>query len=294
MPRAGIDSKAIGRAQGHPFRRPLGHGRHADTEARFFKDVLERPGAVFDHGQLASVESCLGAHVVHVREGGHHLVVPHAGPHPLKGRQCLGTIDDALGRIVGIHDVAAPGVDVDLQPVPTDVEHAAPDVGRAVAVRVVSQLLHCREVVVVGPGSVGVGHPVLVEDVFVVIEDEGALILRHTELAPARVEEGLVLDRIPVGDYGRVQVGLHVRAQVEHIAFLIPRGEELTAALEDIGCVACLHVERHLVGEVLRIRRVEDAEVRMSRLEDRQLPLSHRREPLGPPVLVDELHPLLR
>ena len=159
---------------------------------------------------------------------------------------------------------------------------------------IASQLLHGREVVVVSPGGVGIGDPILVEDVLVVVEDQGALVLRHAELAPTRVEEGLVLGRIPVGDDGRVQVGFHVLAQVEHVAFLIPCGEELAAPLEDVGRVAGLHVEGHLVGEVLRVRRVEDAEVRVLRLEDRQLFLSHRREPLGPPVLVDELHPLLR
>ena len=51
---------------------------------------------------------------------------------------------------------------------------------------------------------------------------------------------------------------------------------------------------RHLVREIIGIRCVEDAEIRMFRLKDRQLLLSHGREPFGPPVLVHELHPLLR
>ena len=185
VPRSRVDAESVGRAEGDSPGRPGRDRRHSDAKVRVFEDALESPGAVLDHGELALGKRRLGSHVVDIREGRHDLVVPHPGPHPLKSRQGLGAVDVAFRCVRGIYDVAAPGIDMYLQPVPTDVDHAAPDVGRAVAVGVPSQPLHGREVVLMSPGGVRVGDLVLVEDVLVVVEDERALILRHPVLASA-------------------------------------------------------------------------------------------------------------
>ena len=188
--------------------------------------------------------------------------------------------------------MAAPGVDVHLDALPADINHAAPQVGFAVAVPVVRQPLHGGQVGVVIPGGIGVVHAIAVEEVFVVVERQAAVILGQAVLFAVGGEEGVILRRVPIVQGRAIQIGLHVGPQVERVALLRPDREEGAAAREDVGHRAGLEIGQHLLLEVLRgrVNRVEDLDVGMGGVELVEHLLGHRGEPVGAPILVDQLH----
>jgi len=77
--------------------------------------------------------------------------VPHPRPEPFQRLQPGRLGHPGSGGIIGIGQVTAPGIDMNLNAIPRNVHHAAPQISFAVAVPVVRESLHGRQVVVVIP-----------------------------------------------------------------------------------------------------------------------------------------------
>jgi hypothetical protein len=60
-----------------------------------------------------------------------------------------------------------------------------------------------------------------------------------------------------------------------------------TAALEDIGCGPSLHIDRHLINHIKRIRDVINTDIRMSSVKLLEKVSGHRGEPLVIEILID-------
>ena len=286
---AGEDGEAVGGGQRHLAHGAAGEGCDADAERRVLQNVLERPRAVFHHGQLLLDEGVARLQVLHVEEAGHEPVVPHAAADPFHGGQRLTFAQQAVRRVGRVDEVAAPPVDMHLDALPGDVDHAAPDAGGARRVRAQGHPLHGFVVVAVGPRAVGIVHPFGVEHVFVVVECQRAVVLGQGVETTVRAEERVVLGFGPIGHRLPGQVGFHIRAKIEQVAALRPDGQNVTAAGHDVGRRAGLKVGHHGLGKVVGIGRVEDADGRMRGMELLQHLLGHAGKPLRAPILVDQL-----
>ena len=58
--------------------------------------------------------------------------------------------------------------------------------------------------------------------------------------------------------------------------------------LEDIGCRACLHIDRHLIDDINRVRDVINIEIRVSDMELFEKLLSHGSKPIIIKILIDQ------
>ena len=118
------------------------------------------------------------------------------------------------------------------------------------------------------------------------------MILGQAILLSISGKERLVLDWIPVLYGGLIQIGLNVGAQIERVTFLGPDGERRTAALKDIRRSASLKVGQRLFIKDFGswIKGIKDADVGMGSLELFEHFFGHRREPIGPPILIDQLN----
>ena len=218
------------------------------------------------------------------------MIIPHAGMNPLHRCHGLGFGHKAAGGIIRVDEMPSPTIDMHLNAIPGDVEHTAPQISLAVTVAVVGEAFHRSQVVIMVPGFIRIVHPVFIKEVFVVVKRQRAVILGQAVLLPIPGEKGVILGPVPVVDGGLVQIGLDVGTQVEQMSFLGPNGEVGAAALENIRRGAGLHVGQHGFFQIIRVGRIEDSGIGVGGVELFQRLLGHRGEPVGPPILVDQLH----
>ena len=103
---------------------------------------------------------------------------------------------------------------MDLDPVPGKVKDAAPQVDPAIRVAIVGQVFHRLQIVIVIPRAVRIIHMILVEQVFVVVKGQRAVIFWQTVLLPIPFLKSTILDRVPILDRALIQVRFDVWAQV--------------------------------------------------------------------------------
>ena len=186
----------------------------------------------------------------------------------------------------------APTIHMDLYSIPVNVHHAAPQIGFAVAIAIVGEHFHRLQVIIMIPGTIRVIDVILVKQIFVVIQGEGAVILRKPKLPAIAREKGTILSRIPICDRRLVKVCLHIRAQVERVTFLSPGWKMGAAALEEIGGRPSLHIDRHLIDDVGRIRDEIDVDIGVSSVKLFEKLPGHRLEPVVAEILIDQLDSL--
>jgi hypothetical protein len=115
------------------------------------------------------------------------------------------------------------------------------------------------------------------------------MVFGQAELFAVPGLERIVLGRRPVVDGLLIQVSLDVGSEVQGVALLRPKREEIATAVENVGGGAGLHIFEHFICQIFRVGSVENTDVGVLAGELGQHFLGHAGKPFGAPVGVHQL-----